>query len=96
MDSATALRLRRMTGKGINHRFLRDHLLAQGTKESRIIAINFEDIEYECLNEYRALHAFVSERLDPKGMNYVLLDEIQHVQDFEKAVDSLHCRFGLT
>ena len=51
--------------------------------------LNFEDIEYEEITDYQKLYYYIKERLLPDQMNYIFLDEIQHVADFEKAVDSL-------
>lgn len=55
----------------------------------QIIAINFEDIDYEHLTGYRALYDYIKGLLLPDRMNYIFLDEIRHVEQFEKAVDSL-------
>jgi len=41
------------------------------------------------LQEYHALYKYVTSHMQPDGMNYIFLDEIQHVPEFEKAVDSL-------
>ena len=57
--------------------------------KGQIIAINFEDLAYEDLLEYRALYRYVCDRLIPGKRNYIFLDEIQHVEHYEKAVDSL-------
>lgn len=64
-------------------------LKKQGVEENQIIQINFEDIEYEELLDYRKLYSYVKARLIPDKMNYIFLDEIQHVYDYQKAVDSL-------
>lgn len=58
-------------------------------EQSQIIDLNFESLDYEHLVDYQALYEYVDVRLDPKRMNYVFLDEIQHVEHFEKALDSL-------
>ena len=65
-------------------------LRGQGVSDSQIIAINFEDLEYESLLDYAALYRFIKERLQPDRMTYIFLDEIQKVPSFEKAVDSLY------
>jgi len=41
------------------------------------------------MTDYRALYDHIKQRLVPDKRNYVFLDEIQHVDQFEKAVDSL-------
>ena len=51
--------------------------------------LNFENIDYEDLTDYKKLYHYMNERLLPDQMNYIFLDEIQYVTNFEKAVDSL-------
>ena len=58
-------------------------------EERQISSINFEDIDYEELTDYKRLYSYLKERLIPGKMTYVFLDEIQHVANYEKAVDSL-------
>ncbi len=82
----------RRCGKSTLFAIYQDHLLALGVDKTRIIAINFEDLEYEGLTDYKALYQYVKERLQPDKMNYIFLDEIQHVTQYEKAVDSLFLR----
>ena len=79
----------RRCGKSTLFEIYRDYLLAGGVDENQIISINFENIEYEDLSGYKQLYGYVNDRLLPERMNYVFLDEIQHVAQFEKAVDSL-------
>ena len=79
----------RRCGKSTLFEMYRTYLLSQGVTEAQITMINFEDIRYEELLDYHALYAAVTARLLPDKMNYIFLDEIQHVKDYEKAVDSL-------
>jgi len=79
----------RRCGKSTLMEIFRDWLLKNGVNAQRIISINFEDIEFEHLNSYRLLYDYIDPRLHKKEMNYIFLDEIQHVTEFEKAVDSL-------
>ena len=79
----------RRCGKSTIFEIYRDYLLSQGILPGQIIALNFEDLDYEELTDYRALYQYVKERLCPDKMNYIFLDEIQHVDAYEKAVDSL-------
>ena len=79
----------RRCGKSTLLDMFRQHLLTSGIAESRIIYLNFEEIENEHLLDYKKLYAYIKERLVSRQMNYVFLDEIQLVPDFQKAVDSL-------
>jgi len=79
----------RRSGKSTLFEIYRDYLLENGAEESQIVLLNFEDVEYEELSDYRLLYNYLKPRLLPDRMNYIFLDEIQHVAQFEKAVDSL-------
>lgn len=82
----------RRCGKSTLFEIYQDYLLQNGTDRKQIIAVNFEDLEFEDLLDYRALYQYVRERLIPNRTNYIFFDEIQHVESFEKAVDSLFLR----
>lgn len=79
----------RRCGKSTLFEIYQNDLLQNGVDDTQIIAINFEDLEFENLQDYKSLYQYIKERLDPNRMNYIFLDEIQHVANFEKAVDSL-------
>ena len=79
----------RRCGKSTLLELYQDWLKQQGVEERQIISINFEDIDYEELTDYKRLYSYLKERLIPGKMTYVFLDEIQHVKDFPRAVDSL-------
>ena len=79
----------RRCGKSTLFDIYREFLLSAGVSESQIISINFEDIDYEDLNTAKTLYAFIKSKLQPDKMNYIFLDEVQHCNGFEKAVDSL-------
>ena len=71
-----------------------DYLLNNGIEEQQIISVNFEELEYEELTDYKRLYAYIKERLYDKGMTYIFLDEIQKVPSYEKVVDSLYVKKG--
>lgn len=64
-------------------------LEADGVSKKQIISINLEDLEYEKLKDYRELYRHITARMIPDKMNYLFLDEIQSVDMFQKAIDSL-------
>lgn len=81
----------RRAGKSTLLELFREHLLTGEVEARQIQAINFEDLRYEELTEsYRRLYGHLQERLLPGKMNYIFLDEVQHVKGFEKVVDSLY------
>lgn len=67
----------------------RDWLIEQGVKKSQIILINFENLEYEDLTDYKSLHKYIKERLKKNVKTYIFLDEIQNVDKFPKVLDSI-------
>lgn len=82
----------RRCGKSTLMELWRSHLISSGVSPSNIMHFNMELLEYEGLLDYRAFHDEVLRRCAPEGMNYVLVDEIQNIPDFQKAADSLHVR----
>lgn len=82
----------RRCGKSTLFAIYQDYLLQNGVAQEQILAINFEDLDFEALTDYKELYRYVKERLLPDRMNYIFLDEIQHVSGYEKAVDSLFLR----
>ena len=79
----------RRCGKSTLFDLFQESLRADGVEESQIIAVNFEDMENEPLCDYRRLYEYIKQRMLPGKMNYIFLDEIQHVPDYQKVVDSL-------
>lgn len=82
----------RRCGKSTLLNMYQDYLRSQGIGDDQIISINFEELEYEDLLSYKALYNYVKERLHKTKTTYVFLDEIQQVEDFQKAVDSLYVK----
>ena len=82
----------RRCGKSTLLEMFREELIASGISPECCIAINFEDIRYEELREYHKLYDYILEHLVPGKKNYIFLDEIQEVPQFQKTVDSLFLR----
>ena len=80
----------RRCGKSTLLELFQEELKENGISEDQIISLNFEDIAYEDLLDYKVLNRYVTERLHRTKTTYVFLDEIQMVPDFQKAVDSLY------
>lgn len=78
----------RRCGKSTLLKMFRDYLLKQGIEERQIIAINFEDYEYEELWDPKKLYQYIKGRLLPDKQMYLMLDEIQNVKDFQRVIDS--------
>lgn len=79
-------------GKSTLLEMYQEYLKTNGVSDDQIISINFEKLEYEDLLDYKALYNYIKERLHKTKTTYVFLDEIQKVNDFQKAVDSLYVK----
>lgn len=82
----------RRCGKSMLLEIYQDYLKNQGVTDQQIIAINFEDLDYEELTDYKKLYSYLKEKLVPGKMTYIFLDEIQNVNDFPKVLDSLYIK----
>jgi predicted AAA+ superfamily ATPase len=82
----------RRCGKSTLLAMFQSYLKNNGVGEEQIISINFEDMQFEHLLDYHALHNYVVERLAKGKRTYVFLDEIQSVAGFQKTVDSLYIK----
>lgn len=82
----------RRSGKTTLMELYENKLRKEGVLEEQIIHINFEDVDYDYIETYKDLHSEVVKRLVPDRMNYIILDEVQRVEGFERAVDSLYLR----
>lgn len=82
----------RRCGKSTLLSMFQEHLRDDGIAADQIISINLEALEFESLLNYKALYQYIVERLQSNAMNYVFLDEVQLVEDFQKVVDSLYIK----
>lgn len=78
----------RRCGKSTLFSLYIDELRKKGIRQNQIQFIKLEEIENEKLLDYRELYRHITANLT-EGRNYVFLDEIQNVPDFQKAVRSL-------
>ena len=79
----------RRCGKSTLFEIYKDYLLKNGVEKIQIISINFEDMDYEELTDYKKLYEYIKSKMLTNKKNYIFLDEIQYVDKFEKVVDSL-------
>jgi uncharacterized protein len=84
----------RRCGKSVMLQMLRDVLLSRGIAETNIILINFESFEFSELNTSEKLYNYIRNKIADNQNYYILLDEIQEVKDWEKAVNALTVDFN--
>ena len=82
----------RRSGKSTILNEFKKELIDEGILEKNIISINFEDNSNRELLDFQKLHDYIIEKTDKECMNYIFLDEIQNVNEFQKCIDSLLLR----
>ena len=66
----------------------KDYLLENGIKDSDILYMSFESAEWYEIKDYKDLYNYIKTKYHNRKV-YLLLDEVQNVEDWEKAVNSL-------
>lgn len=84
----------RRSGKSTLLLMFKEYLLDNGINEKNIIHINFESINYDEINDYKKLYQYIKDNLS-EGKNYILLDEVQNVDKWEKAINGLKVDFNV-
>ena len=80
----------RRCGKSTILSLYRDYLKSINIKEKQIISMNFENPNDNIYNNWRDLYNTIESKLLKDQMNYIFLDEIQIIPDFEKVVNGLY------
>ena len=79
----------RRSGKSTLLLQYKDYLLSQNIKEKDIIYMNFESAEWYEIKDYNDLYKNITSKITDGNKKYILLDEVQNVVGWEKAVNSL-------
>ena len=82
----------RRVGKSTILLLYKKYLLDNGVDEKQIIYFNLEDLDNEYINNYKKFYDELLKRLVKDKMNYVMIDEVQNIEKFEKAIDSLYIK----
>lgn len=85
----------RRSGKSTLLQMFRDELLQSGVSERQIQFINFELMQYDSIRHYRQFYELVAEKILADQKNYLFFDEIQQVDGWEKAVNSLSLEYDV-
>jgi len=82
----------RRCGKSTLFELFQDYLRSCGVSDGQILSINLEDGDYIEIETGKQLYGYVKDRLLPDKKMYIFLDEVQRVEDFQKAVDALYVK----
>jgi len=80
----------RRCGKSTLLQLFKQHLKQSGVKDKNIIDINFELMAYDNVRDYKQFYEIVRCKILTNEKHYLLLDEIQQVNNWEKAINSLN------
>ena len=81
----------RRCGKSTLLELFIEYLKEKKIDEEHIVSINLESLEYNFSN-YKDLYFYVVSKIKDDKKYYVFLDEIQNIEGFQKAVDSLYIK----
>ena len=79
----------RRCGKSTLLQMFADELLQNDIMPEQIQFYNFEDLDTLALGDIFQIHTQIKNKLIADKMNYIFLDEVQNVKDFQRLVDSL-------
>ena len=85
----------RRCGKSSLLDLFHQYLLEQGVPDSHIIHMNLESLRYRDLTDYLSFYDYVSEQIAKKGKTYLIFDELQAVEHWEKAIESFRLDFDV-
>ena len=81
----------RRCGKSTLFELFINYLETSGVKKEQIISINLENPDYQ-FEDYKKLYDYINKKIDRDKKYYVFLDEIQNVNEFQRAVDGLYIK----
>ena len=82
----------RRCGKSTLLEMFQDYLKENGVEENQIISINLEDLDYNFITDYMTLYKYINDKLKGNNKYYIFIDEVQKINEFQKAVDSLYIK----
>lgn len=85
----------RRCGKSFLLELYHQYLLEQGVKEDHIVHMNLESLRYRDLSDYLTFYDYVSGQIPREGKTYLIFDELQAVEHWEKAVESFRLDYDV-
>ena len=81
--------LRRCGKSYLIFNLFKNHLIAEGVEPHRIFECAFDTFENKQFQDPNVLYPYLKERISDTGRYYLLLDEVQLLQEFESVLNSL-------
>ena len=85
----------RRCGKSSLQDLFHKYLTENGVPDAHIIHMNMESLRYRDLTNYLFFYDYVSKRISPDGKTYLIFDELQAVEHWEKAIESFRLDFDV-
>ena len=86
----------RRAGKSILLDTIKDELIDRGISRDRIIYLNLEDMDYAYIVDASDLNKEIKARISGTDKYYIFLDEIQHIEEFERALASFRATLNVS
>ena len=85
----------RRCGKSSILDLFHQYLVENGVSSDNIVHMNLESLKYRNLTDYLSFYDYVSERIVKDERNYLIFDELQMVEHWEKAIESFRLDFDV-
>lgn len=82
----------RRCGKSVMLKLIKEELIKNGRSKEQFITLNFENLKNKPYCTVQALNDYILERAKLNQKNYIFLDEIQEVEEWEKCINSFESR----
>ena len=85
----------RRCGKSTLLELFKEYLKGKGVSDDNIIHINLELMKYDDVRDYKTFYNLITEKIKNNDRCYLLIDEIQQVDKWEKAINSMNVEFNV-
>ena len=86
----------RRAGKSILLQTIKEELMEKGVDQGHIFYLNFEDLDFDYITDASDLNREIKSRIVDENKYYIFLDEIQHIDNFEKALASFRATLNVS
>lgn len=86
----------RRSGKSILLQTIKEELMEKGVDQGHIFYLNFEDLDFDYITDASDLNREIKSRIVDENKYYIFLDEIQHIENFEKALASFRATLNVS
>lgn len=85
----------RRCGKSTLLEIFKEYLISEGVSADNIIHINLELMKYDEVRDYKTFYNLICDKIRNTDRYYLLIDEIQQVSKWEKAINSMNTEFNV-